>query len=131
MMDFSEKIALLFRSGPVVQFRCIPSAVVTGPSREIQIEAIVFRSEGSSSLAPGSASLQPFVTCEGDRRLEMKLTLQKAGPSPTFAARLNAAMLKAGSYDFLLHLHPNGDSVAMARLHVFDASDIRQALPPA
>jgi hypothetical protein len=91
---FAEKIVSLFRSGPIVQFRCIPTAVFAGRSQQIRIEAIIFRPERSGSQAQ-SAPLQPTVTCEG-------------------------------SYDLLLHLHPKGDSVAMTKLHVFDASDVRQ-----
>jgi hypothetical protein len=121
---FAEKIVSLFRSGPIVQFRCIPTAVFAGRSQQIPIEAIIFRPERSGSQAQ-SAPLQPTVTCEGEQLLDVKLSVEKNHPR-TFSAQLDPAKFKAGSYDLLLHLHPKGDSVAMTKLHVFDASDVRQ-----
>ena len=93
--------------------------------RSKSVLKLSFSGQSVRVLKRKSAPLQPTVTCEGEQLLDVKLPVEKNHPR-TFSAQLDPAKFKAGSYDLLLHLHPKGDSVAMTKLHVFDASDVRQ-----
>jgi hypothetical protein len=121
-MDFAEKIAEAFRSGPFVQFRCNPAAVVSTKENEINLEATVFLRSGESwSL------IRPHVSSD---YFKVSLTEQRRGVSSRqFAGKAFVAGLKPGSYDLVLHLHSGNDPVAVTRLRVFDVSDLSRPLP--
>src|ERR1700682_5797984 len=119
----APRIADLFRTGPLVQFRCEPPSATE--SERVTIIATFFL---SSTSGP---ELRPIVTCKESETFSLQLAEESTGDSQVKAFRGDLEVGRLGSLKgvatLMLEQHPGDRPIASTVLHLFNAVDLSEA----
>jgi hypothetical protein len=124
-IELAQCIEELFRTGPLVQFRCEPSSALK--SEKVTVQATFFLPSKSPD------ELRPVVICKESEMFSLQLTEDSTNTSEgkAFHGDLEVVQLKNLKGDvatLMLKQHPDSTSpIASTILHLFDPEDLLNA----